>query len=163
MTQKCCDCWALTSVPGSSFLLGDIALSTATLQLPSRAVMADVYWKHGSQGFELRVSTRLTEVVVQSTRATSSIDVAFLDGLDESHVPPSPTPTEPSDTDGGAAAAAADVIVYSPIIVRVKVFFEDEGVVTMGYNVDSHGQITTVGGGGNVCNLAKGLGKGYRR
>ena len=127
MTQKCCDCWALTSVPGSSFLLGDIALSTATLQLPSRAVMADVYWKHGSQGFELRVSTRLTEVVVQSTRATSSIDVAFLDGLDESHVPPSPTPTEPSDTEGGAAAAAADVIVYSPICVRVKGFLRGRG------------------------------------
>ena len=72
------------------------------------------------------------------------------------------TPTEPSDTEGGAAAAAADVIVYSPISVRVKVFFEDEGVVTMGYNVDSHGQISTTGGAGNVCNLAKGLGKGYR-
>ena len=125
--------------------------------------MADVYWKHGPQGFELRVSTRLTEVVVQSTRATSSIDIAFTDGLDESHLPPSPTPTEPTDTEGGGGAlAAADVIVYSPICVRVKVFFEDEGVVTMGYNVDSRGQITTVGGGGNVCNLAKGLGKGYR-
>ena len=124
--------------------------------------MADVYWRHGSQGFEVRISTRLTEVVVQSTRATSTIDIAFIAGLDESHLPPSPTPTEPSDTEGGGAADAADIIVYDPVGVRMKVFFEDKGVVTMGYNVDSRGQTSTRGGGGNVCNLAKGLGKGYR-
>ena len=111
----------------------------------------------------MRISTRLTEVAVQSTRPTSTIDVAFINGLDESYNHPSASETEPSDTEGGAAADGAEIIVYDPVGVRIKVFFEDEGVVTMGYNVDSHGQISTTGGGGNVCNLAKGLGKAYRR
>ena len=122
--------------------------------------MVDVHWHHNELGYEVRISTRTSEVLLSGNLPVSSIDVVFLKGenpaASSAGDPPLPPPEEEPHPPG-------ILYVYSPIQVRVHIYFSDEGTLRTIYNVDSTGAITTVrppGLGGHHANSAKGIGKG---
>ena len=123
--------------------------------------MVDVNWHHNELGWEVRIASRTSEVLLSGNLPVSSIDVMFLKGEN---------PATPSAGDPMLASPVDEprpppgiLYVYSPIQVRVHVYFSDEGTLRSIYNVDSAGAITTVrppGLAGHHANSAKGIGKG---
>ena len=132
--------------------------------------MATIHWDWGDNGYELRVSTRVTEVLFASDLPVSTMDVQIMRGL------PEPPRGALATTAAPATAAAMSPheraveeeevrYTYEPVQVKVHVFFQDEGTIRIHLNVNSKGEITTirppgVANGAHHTNCAKGIGKG---
>ena len=132
--------------------------------------MATILWDWGNHGYELRVSTRATEVLMSSDLPASSMDVQMTRGLPEPPVGPlaavaATAAAGPMSPHERAALDEGIRYTYEPVQVKVHVFFQDEGTVRIHVNVNSKGEITNlrppgVVGGAHHSNCAKGLGKG---
>ena len=131
--------------------------------------MATIHWDWGDHGYELLVSTRVTDVRFVSDIPTSTMDVQMMRGLPE----PAAGPLAVSAAPAVAAAlspqerAGLDAEVrytYDPVQIKAHVFFQNEGTVRIHLNVNSKGEVTTVRPPGvttgNHMNCAKGVGKG---
>ena len=118
--------------------------------------MSSVYWAHGASGFELRICTRETEVCLSSDMPVA---ISFERGP-AGQAPPTAW-QQPALTDMENASAAMAGIFYrcTPVVVKIMVYFADEGTMRAWYNIDAAGNISTVSNN-NEPNNAKGLGKG---
>ena len=131
--------------------------------------MATIHWDWGDHGYQLLVSTRVTEVRFVSDLPTSSMDVQMMRGLPEPQVGPLATAAAPATAAALSPQERAELdaeirYTYQPVQVKVHIWFQDEGTVRIHMNVNSKGEITTVRPPGNNSahhmNCAKGLGKG---
>ena len=132
--------------------------------------MATIHWDWGDNGYELRVSTRVTEVLFASDLPVSTMDVQMMRGLPEPPIGPlvaaaAAGPTAQMSSHERAALDEEIRYTYEPVQVKVHVFFQDEGTVRIHVNVNSKGEITTIRPPGVVAgahhsNCAKGFGKG---
>ena len=132
--------------------------------------MATIHWDWGDHGYELRVSTRVTEVLFASDLPVSTMDVQMMRGLPEPQIGPlaaaaAAAPTGQMSPHERAALDEEIRYTYEPVQVKAHVFFQDEGTVRIHVNVNSKGEITTIRPPGVVAgahhsNCAKGLGKG---
>ena len=131
--------------------------------------MATIHWDWGDHGYELRVSTRVTEVLFASDLPLSTMDVQMMRGLPEPTIGPlaAAAAAGPTGLRSPHERAALDEEIrytYEPVQVKVHVFFQDEGTVRIHSNVNSKSKITTLRPPGMVgahhSNCAKGLGKG---
>ena len=123
--------------------------------------MTDVVWTHSSEGFNLRISTRESELTLASNMPVASMDVRFDRGLN----PVVPPPQQAPDTPAVVANPPVVFYVYAPVLITIVVHFEDEGIARYIYNVDSEGNISVArnmagAGVARFVNVAKGLGKG---
>ena len=97
--------------------------------------MATIHWDWGNHGYELRVSTRATGVLMSSDLPSSSMDVQMLRGLPEPPVGPlavaaAAAAAGPMSPHERAALDEGIRYTYDPIQVKVHVFFQDEGTAS---------------------------------
>ena len=88
----------------------------------------------------------------------TSMDVSFERGPDAA---PASVWEQPqlSNMEAMSAATAGIFYRFAPVIVKVVVYFADEGTMRAWYHVDAAGNVETVNAG-NDPNTAKGIGKG---
>ena len=122
--------------------------------------MATINWDWGAAGYELLVSTRVTEVRFVSDMPTTSMDVQILRGLPEVAGPLAPT-AAPAAAPSPQEHDADLRFTYAPVQIKVHIWFADEGTVRIHLNVNSAGEVSTIRQpGNNSLNVAKGVGKG---
>ena len=125
--------------------------------------MTDITWDHGAWGYNVRIVTRETEISLSSNRPVGSLDVEISEGQSQLDNPraweqPDLTPSERGAYDAGYR------YFWSPLTVKIHVYFEDEGNLHAMYHIDSSGRVSTVDRmGRGTPNHAKGLGKGVTR
>ena len=125
--------------------------------------MATIHWDWGDHGYELLVSTRVTDVRFVSDIPTSSMDVQMLRGLPEPAGPLAPS-AAPASALSPQERDAEIRYTYDPVQIKAHIFFQNEGTVRIHLNVNSKGEVTTVRQPGvttgNHMNCAKGVVKG---
>ena len=67
-----------------------------------------------------------------------------------------------TDMENASASMAGIFYRFVPVVIKIMVYFADEGTMRAWYNIDAQGNISTVSNG-NEPNNAKGLGKGTHR
>ena len=125
--------------------------------------MTNVVWDHGAWGYNVRISSRETELTLKSDRPVASLDVELNNGPSIQTDPRAWEQPRLTDAEAGAHAAGFHYH-WSPIVVKIHVYFEDEGDMHALYLVDSCGRISSLDRmGRGAPNHAKGLGKGITR
>ena len=121
--------------------------------------MSSIFWCHGPAGFEVRICTRATEVHLSSDMPVSSMSVSFERGPAGAAAPAAWQQPQLTDTENASASMAGIFYRFVPVVLKIMVYFEDEGTMRAWYNIDAQGNISTVSHG-NEPNNAKGIGKG---
>ena len=121
--------------------------------------MSSVFWCHGATGFEVRICTRETEVHLSSDMPVSSMAISFERGPAGAAAPAVRQQPALTDTENASASMAGIFYRFVPVVLKIMVYFEDEGTMRAWYNIDAQGRISTVNNG-NEPNYGKGLGKG---
>ena len=125
--------------------------------------MTDITWDHGAWGYNVRIVTRESEISLSSDRPVTSLDVEINEGQSMTDNPraweqPDLTASERQAYDAGYR------YYWSPTIVKIHVYFEDEGNLHAMYHIDASGRVHTVNRmGKGTANHAKGVGKGITR
>ena len=129
--------------------------------------MATINWDWGADGYELLITTRVTDVRFVSDLPTSSMDVQILRGLPEAAAGPLAPSAAPAAALTPPERNGELRYTYDPVQIKVHIWFADEGTMRIHLNINSAGEVSTIRQPGivtgNPMNAAKGVGKGTRQ
>ena len=80
--------------------------------------LVDVTWSHSRYGYEVRIGTRVTEVVIEGNWPVASINVTFSNGLAEAGAA---NAVAVPDAPVGGGLAPPDIYVYEPVHVVIHI------------------------------------------